>query len=167
MQRRQFIKTIAAAASAPLMPANMLNASPLGTGIYTKAVGLTQSSACLSSSFLKNTLGLDDSKLKILVSRLETDGLVGQAGNSGLLFSKNCFPTRSILPLPPAQVLTQNEASPPPKARAQKIKDTSPKKLDFAQDIAKSDLPLTAGVRIFQSIRKTDQRKRIDGRGPS
>ena len=91
------------------MPANMLSASPLGLGTYEQAVGLTKSSACLSSSFLKETLGLDETGLDILVNRLSSEGLVGRSGNSGLLFSKNCFSVRTPTLLPSAKLLEQNQ----------------------------------------------------------
>ena len=101
-----------AASASPLMPANILSGSPLGLGTYEKAVGLTKSSACLSSNFLKETLGLDETGLNALVKRLSSDGLVGQAGNSGMLFSKNCFPVRKATILPSAKLLEKTNADP-------------------------------------------------------
>ena len=114
MQRRSFIKYMAAATSAPLMPSHLLNASPMASGTYAQAVSLTKSSSYLSLKYLKTKFGLNETGLNALVTRLQADGFVGQAGNSGLLFSKKCFENHVVVALNSAQALEPKEALPEP-----------------------------------------------------
>lgn len=91
MERRQFIKSLAAAASTPIIPVGMLQSAKIPASLYASAVTFASSGAYFSANYLKSTLGLDDAVGKAVVSRLKQDGLVGDMGRSGVMFSKTFY----------------------------------------------------------------------------
>ena len=91
MERRQFIKSIAAAASSPLLPVGVLKGAQLSPSLYANAVTFASSDAYFSAKYLKSSLGLDDKIGEMVLSRLKEDGLVGDMGRSGLMFSKTFY----------------------------------------------------------------------------
>lgn len=111
MERRKFIKSIAAVASAPLVPFGFLKGEAFSSSVYENAVNFVSNGAHFSAKGLKSALGLDDAAGEILVSRLKADGLVGDMGRSGLMFSKSFYPKHIVLAAPAAQAVTTVQAN--------------------------------------------------------
>ena len=91
MERRQFITSLAAAASTPLLPAGVLPVAKIPASLYASAVSFVSGGAYFSATYLKSSLGLDDALGKAVVSRLKQEGLVGDVGRSGVMFSKTYY----------------------------------------------------------------------------
>lgn len=91
MKRRQFMKSVAAAAATPMLPAKLASAAPVSAAAYAKATEIARNGAYLSSTYLKFALGLDDVGSRDVVRRLVADGLVGEDSKNGLIFSKVFF----------------------------------------------------------------------------
>ena len=85
------MKSAVAAAAAPMMPAGLASALPYSAQTYAKAADIARGGAYLSATFLKFRLGLDDGASNAIARRLAADGLVGDAGRNGLLYSKAFF----------------------------------------------------------------------------
>lgn len=84
MKRRQFIKTLTAAAATPLMPAHMARANTVTGAQYAKAVEAAHQWAYLSVGNLKRALGVTSQTSQALLTRLHADGIIGAAGQGGI-----------------------------------------------------------------------------------
>jgi hypothetical protein len=91
MKRRQFLQSIAAAAGTPLMPAGLLGTSAVSAEHYARAVAYVASDACFAPTNLLSTLGLNGETGRAVMAQLKIDGLIGEMGNTGLMYSKTMY----------------------------------------------------------------------------
>ena len=87
MQRRELIKSAAAAAVTPLMPSSVL-ASPFTGAQYAKAIEVANLWAYTTVGNLKLALGVDQATSEAVLRQLQIDGVIGQAGPSGIALTQ-------------------------------------------------------------------------------
>jgi len=89
MQRRQFIKSVAATAAIPALPAAAMGgASTVSPALYSKAVGLISEGVYFTPKYVTAKLGLSDALGKTLLAQLKSQRLVGEVGKTGMIFSR-------------------------------------------------------------------------------
>ena len=91
MKRRQFLQSIAATAGAPLMPAGLLGTAQVSSAHYARAVAYVASDACFAPTNLLSTLGLNGETGRAVIAQLKIDVLIGEMGNTGLMYSKTVY----------------------------------------------------------------------------
>jgi len=89
MERRQFMKTAAAAAAVPLVPGAAFSA--VHAEAYARAVKVAEGGAFLSAKFLEYYLRIDKGLSEAFVQRMTREGILGKSGMNGLMLSKSFF----------------------------------------------------------------------------
>ncbi len=87
MERRDFMKSAAAAATAPIVPLALSNALPVTAAQYAKAQDVAKNWAHVSAGNLKYVLGVDDAASQRVIAMLQKDGVLGATGPNGLNLS--------------------------------------------------------------------------------
>ena len=90
MERRQFLKSAAAAAALPALPSGAFAGSSVSAAHYARAAEIARNSAYMSASYLKYILKVPEETARAVIGQLEVNGLVGRAGANGVATSK-CF----------------------------------------------------------------------------
>lgn len=88
MKRRQFMKSVAATAAVPLVPAGIANALPVSAAQYAKAVEAANRWAYISVGNLKRMLMVDDATSARLIAQLQTNGVLGATGKNGVALTR-------------------------------------------------------------------------------
>ena len=114
MKRRQFIKSTAAAISAPALPAHGLFALPFSEAQYAAAVEAAGRWAYTTPAYLKLTLKVDDNICDALLRRLQADGILGREGPGGLF----CATRVTDQPMVMAKQLAERAQALVPKAES-------------------------------------------------
>ena len=81
MKRRQFLSTGVAAASLPLLP---VSAAPFSGASYAQLSAAAGSWAYASVGAVKRFLGVDEAAARAMMARLQSDGVIGAVGPTGL-----------------------------------------------------------------------------------
>ena len=134
MERRQFIKTAAAAAAAPLVPAGALSSAQVSPAIYGRALALISGGVYFTPQYLKNTLGLSDAAGHAVIDRLKAERLLGEVGKTGMMFSRSFYLEQAKIA---ARAVGASAAR--PGAAAAKPMDIVEKASDFAADALGAD----------------------------
>lgn len=82
------MKTLSAAATAPLVPMQIATALPVSATQYAKAIEAANVWAYLSVGNLKRALGVDETTSRLILQRLQSDGFLGHTGKSGIALTK-------------------------------------------------------------------------------
>ena len=88
MKRRAFIKSLSAAAAAPLLPASAALSSPFSAAQYALAKKSADLWAYTTVGNLKRTLGVDEATSKLVMKKLQKDGIIGATGPNGLALTR-------------------------------------------------------------------------------
>ncbi len=152
MKRRQFIKSVAAAATAPLVPSQLAaNPLPVSPEAYAKAVHWAGLWVHSTAATYQNILGVDYKTGVAVFQRLQMDGILGMTDGIGV--AKAVTPYYEIPQV--AARLKEAMAKPVPTA-APKLE--RPGKLkDLAKDAAEvlSDPHKTEGAELSSARRPT------------
>lgn len=95
MKRRQFIKSVAATTTVPLLPSPLASALPVSAMQYAKAVEIANKWAYTTAYYLKLALKVDDPTSEAVLARLQTDGIIGPKGPSGICISERMSVVKS------------------------------------------------------------------------
>lgn len=88
MERRQFIKSAAAAAAAPLMPASVAKAFSMSSAHYTNALRAATQYSFVSATTLQYVLGTDAETTERIISQLKLEGVLGDTAPNGMIESR-------------------------------------------------------------------------------
>lgn len=83
------MKSVAAAAATPLVPAALASPAVAAPATYAKALAIAKNGAFLSDKYLEFRLGVTASTSKALVRQLTANGVLGTSGMGGVMISKS------------------------------------------------------------------------------
>lgn len=118
MERRQFIKSAAAAATVPLLPAGLTFSS----ANYAKAVTAATQYTYLSPATLGYVLGTDASTTQSVITQLKLDGVLGETAANGMIQSNRFISMQTRLLAKAVASGTEHKAA-QPQELAKKARD--------------------------------------------
>ncbi len=117
MERRTFLQSLAAAITAPALPAGAMAHPSLSPGLYARAVSFASGGAYFSEKFLSSSLGVSQQMGTQLIAKLKADGMIAEMGKTGLMSFKGIHAKHALMTAQalrgPAQQL-RPAAKPPP-----------------------------------------------------
>jgi hypothetical protein len=156
MKRRQFLQSAAAAVGAPLIPAPLLRGAAVSPAIYARAITYASSDEYFSPNHLLSTLGIEGTKGDAVLSQLKLDGLIGEMGNTGLMYSKPVYNKQAKIAAKALHdAYTANAGNKPAdliKQAQDKVKELSRRASEFLETEIDSELPAEDGTQINSKI---------------
>ena len=143
MKRRAFIKSLSAAAATPLLPASAALSSPFSAAQYAMAKKSADLWAYTTVGNLKRTLGVDEATSKLVMKKLERDGIIGAAGPNGLALTRRFVQEQARITAKAATKLraNQRENQLAEKAKEELLKETRDLKEDQEDPMERAHRP--------------------------
>ena len=106
MERRTFLRSLAAAMATPALPVGAMAQPSLSPGLYARAVSFASGGAYFSEKFLSSSLGVSQQMGTQLLAKLKPDGMIAEMGKTGLMsfkgiHAKHALMTAQALKAPP------------------------------------------------------------------
>jgi hypothetical protein len=105
------------------MPAGLLGTAQVSSAHYARAVAYVASDTCFAPTNLLSTLGLNGETGRAVMAQLKIDGLIGEMGNTGLMYSKTVYAKQAQIAAAALRELSAANTSGKPSDIIQKAQD--------------------------------------------
>lgn len=97
MERRTFLRSLAAAMTAPALPVGAMAQPSLSPGLYARAVSFASGGAYFSEKFLASSLGVNQQIGTQLIAKLKANGMIAEMGKTGLMSFKGIHAKHALM----------------------------------------------------------------------